>query len=43
MKDRNDNDFKDSDAFESTYDVDGLHKDDQSESPLFSPDNENIN
>lgn len=33
MKDRNDNDFKDSDAFESTYDVDGLHKDDQSEKP----------
>ena len=33
MKDRNDNDFKDSDSFESTYDVDGLHKDDQPEKP----------
>ena len=33
IADRYDNDFKDSDAFESTYDVDGLHKDDQSEKP----------
>jgi len=33
IADRYDNDFKDSDAFESTYDVDDLHKDDQSEKP----------
>lgn len=37
VPDRFDDDFKDSDYFESTYDIDGLHKDDKEENKSEKP------